>query len=151
MPCATVAMAKFLTRASHEVTPVSDGRFVLHELTETEFDLIVTDIIMPGVEGLEILKHLRGQNPEYKAIAISGGGRIEPLFHLRLAKQLGARETLQKPFKLQTLLEAVERTLEDREVSGDETVRGIQDHSEFHRKDQISDDFASPLSPLCST
>lgn len=144
-PDLLAAMAEILRRASHEVTPVSDGRLVLQEFNESEFDLVVTDIIMPGVEGLEILKHLREQNPEFKAIAISGGGRIEPSFHLRLARQLGARETLQKPFKLQTLVEAVERTLEDCDAPGDETLAEIQDHSEIHEKDQISNGFARPL------
>ena len=50
-PDLLAAMAEALNSASHDVTPVSDSRLVLANYTGLEFDLVVTDIIMPGVEG----------------------------------------------------------------------------------------------------
>ena len=137
-PDLLAAMAEILISASHDVTPVSDGRLVLTEYSGWEFDLVVTDIIMPGVEGLEILKHLHQQNPRFKAIAISGGGRFEPSFHLRLAKQLGASETLKKPFRLKTLVEAVARALEDGNEPQDTTSKERKQQVDFKEEDQGS-------------
>ncbi len=135
-PDLLAAMAETLNSASHDVTPVSDGHLVLANYTGLDFDLVVTDIIMPGVEGLEILKHLRRTNPNFKAIAISGGGRIEPSFHLRLAKQLGASETLKKPFRLKALVESVERALEDGNEPQDRTSEERMQPVDFEEQDQ---------------
>jgi DNA-binding NtrC family response regulator len=108
------AMAEVLAAEGHQVTALSNGLALFEGDLEIDFDLVVTDIIMPGVEGLEIVAHLQKQKPRLNVIAISGGGRIEPSFHLRLAQQMGARETLQKPFRLKTLAETVDRILGDR-------------------------------------
>ena len=110
------AMAEILTAEGHQVTALSNGLALFEDDFEIDFDLVVTDIIMPGVEGLEIVAHLQKQKPELNVIAISGGGRIEPSFHLRLAQQMGASETLQKPFRLKTLAETVDRVLRDGET-----------------------------------
>lgn len=119
-PDLLTAMSEALTLASHDVTALTDGRAVLAGETAIDFDLVVTDIIMPGVEGMEIMAHLRRSNPDIKVIAISGGGRIDPSFHLRIARQLGACETLQKPFRLKVLTDTVSeilsRNADDQEV-----------------------------------
>jgi DNA-binding NtrC family response regulator len=79
--------------------------------TGVEFDLVVTDIIMPRTEGIETLTYLHARNPDMKIIAISGGGSIGASFHLRMAKRLGAFRTLGKPFSLRKLVETVSQTL----------------------------------------
>ena len=118
-------LVHYLEDLDCEVTTVPDGSVVLSNYSGREFDLVITDIIMPGVEGLEVLKHLRRHSPNFKAIAISGGGRLEPSFHLRLARRLGASVTLRKPFRLKALLEAVAHVLEqDSEIKGQSEMLG---------------------------
>lgn len=104
-------MREALVDASHEVTAVSDGSYVLDGTTGADFQLVVTDIIMPKVEGIETLVHLLKLNPKLKIIAISGGGRMGSSFHLWLADQLGAYSTLSKPFSLEMLVNLVDQVL----------------------------------------
>lgn len=75
-----------------------DGAEGLRFYGEHGTDLIITDLIMPGNEGLEIIQELRRANPEAKIIAMSGGGRNGPTDYLKIAKFFGARQVLAKPF-----------------------------------------------------
>lgn len=110
-PDLLAAMSEALSNASHEVTAVNDGNHVVRGDTGVDFDLVITDIIMPGTEGIETLTYLHARNPKMKIIAISGGGSIDASFHLRMAKRLGAFQTLGKPFTLRKLVDTVARTL----------------------------------------
>lgn len=101
-------MEMALAAADHEVTALSDGAEALREVDAADFDLVVTDIVMPRTDGLETLRELRRDNPDLKIIAISGGGLMDPAYHLRMAEGLGATRTLTKPFALKTLVQAVE-------------------------------------------
>ncbi len=105
------AMHEALCAASHEVTAVSNGSYVVRGDTGVDFDVVITDIIMPETEGIETLTYLKRHNPGIRIVAISGGGSIGATFHLRMAERLGAFRTLGKPFPLRALLEAVEETL----------------------------------------
>jgi len=73
--------------------------------------LIITDIIMPDSDGIEVICSVREKNPEIKIIAISGGGRISATDHLRVAYQLGANGILAKPFTTEQLLCEINRLL----------------------------------------
>jgi DNA-binding NtrC family response regulator len=66
---------------------------------------------MPGTEGIETLNYLHARKPDMKIIAISGGGSIDASFHLRMAKRMGAYQTLGKPFSLRQLVATVSQTL----------------------------------------
>ena len=110
-PDLLAAMSEALRNESHEVTAVNDGNHVVRGDTGVDFDLVITDIIMPGTEGIETLTYLHARNPDMKIIAISGGGSIDASFHLRMAKRLGAFQTLGKPFTLRKLVDTVARTL----------------------------------------
>jgi len=96
-----------LERAGHEVTTASDGFEAVRLVDAEPFDLVVTDLIMPGMEGIQTIQQLRRLAPELKIIAISGGGRGSAGDYLDLAKQLGATTTLTKPFTPEALLAAV--------------------------------------------
>lgn len=74
--------------------------------------LIITDIIMPGKDGFEIIMDLKTFQPETKILAISGGGLSDPEEYLRTGKTLGATATLQKPFEKSDLLKAVHNLME---------------------------------------
>lgn len=104
-------MQRVLTEAAHRVTGVEDSRAVIEGAVGAAYDLVVTDMIMPGVDGLEMLAYLYRHNPDIKAIAISGGGYFTPEFHLSLASKFGAISTLEKPFQPSRLVSAVDRAL----------------------------------------
>ncbi len=72
---------------------------------------MITDIIMPEMDGIETIMALRREFPEVKIIAISGGSRIGPREFLNLARVLGAHRTLHKPFALQDMMQAVDELL----------------------------------------
>ncbi len=104
-------MDRILEERDHEVTSVCDGRDVLEGLVGCDFDLAITDMIMPGVDGLEVLAYLVQLNPGIKVIAISGGGYFTPDFHLSLAEKFGAVSTLEKPFQRSDFVATVDRAL----------------------------------------
>lgn len=96
----------------HAVRAAADGNAGLELLTQQSFDLVITDILMPGLDGIEVLKAIRRDRPRLPVIMMSGGGRLigrEEALHL--SRPLGATATLDKPFKRETLLALVARTL----------------------------------------
>jgi DNA-binding NtrC family response regulator len=102
---------KMLERSSHEVTEAENGRLGLEQLKTGTFDLVITDIIMPEMEGVETLLTVREQYPSVKVIAMSGGGRTGNIDFLSAAEKLGASAILHKPFTLGSLTAAIETTL----------------------------------------
>jgi CheY-like chemotaxis protein len=74
-------------------------------------DIVLTDLIMPGKEGLETIQELRRVYPTIKIIAMSGGGRVAAQDYLTVAKEFGAVRMLAKPFSIPALAEAITATL----------------------------------------
>ncbi len=99
-----------LSKADYEVEEASDGAIGLQAVSETSFDLVITDILMPNKEGIETIRELRRGNSDLKIIAISGGDRRGGSF-LDMAEKLGADRTLRKPFRPQELLAGVAEVL----------------------------------------
>ncbi len=91
--------------AGHEVLEASNGRLGLEVYRERSADLIITDIVMPEMDGLEMMLELTRGFLNVKVIAMSGG--LESAGPLNVAKLLGARQTFQKPFDMNQLLSAV--------------------------------------------
>ena len=102
-----------LAGVGHTVIEARNGKEGLDLFKRTGADLVITDIIMPEVEGLEILRELRKkQFPMVKVIAISGdGGTQNAADYLRIAKLLGAAKTLAKPFSNEALIAAINELL----------------------------------------
>lgn len=94
-------------RAGYEVGTASNGRIGLQLYQCKPFDVVITDLIMPDMEGIETISNLRKGNPNVQVIAISGGGRNSPEDYLHLAKKLGAAKTFPKPVDRNELLDAV--------------------------------------------
>ena len=92
----------------YSVVTAPNGTLAMKMAREQEFDVVVTDIIMPEKEGLETIMELKKVNPGIAVVAMSGGGRINAEEQLLLAKKLGAIGTLKKPFGLNQLLELLE-------------------------------------------
>ena len=102
---------QLLESAGYSVALASDGREGLRLLKQQKPDLIITDIMMPEMDGLELLMTIRKQYPEIPAIAISGGMKIQPVSFLPQAKKLGAQHVFVKPVELSALLQAVQELL----------------------------------------
>ena len=101
-----------IERNGYEVIEASDGKEGMSLYRKNPTDLIITDLIMPGKDGIEIIQELKKDFPDIKIIAISGGGRIGPQDYLHLAKMLGAQQTLTKPLELPELLKTIKELME---------------------------------------
>ena len=106
-------LRQILEHAGYEVLEASDGREGLSLYRERLPDLVVTDMVMPGKDGLETITDLRIEFPGSKIIAISGGGRLDPKPYLELAEGFGANRLLTKPFGHEEFLKAVQDLLGD--------------------------------------
>lgn len=95
----------------HDVILADNGREGLKHLRDGLFDLIVTDLIMPEMEGIETIQAIRRLPSSPKIIAISGGGRRQIGDFLDIARELGADRTLRKPFTADELIGAVNGAL----------------------------------------
>lgn len=100
-----------LKRAGHEVIEAQDGLQASDALARNPVDVVVSDIIMPEVDGIGLLLKLRKQYPTLKVIVISGGGRTQNVDFLRMARTLGADLALAKPFTPEELQRAVQDVL----------------------------------------
>jgi DNA-binding response OmpR family regulator len=102
---------KILTRAKHQVFRARDGAAALQLYDSRAVDLVLTDLIMPDMDGLELIRKLRQADPALKIIAMSGGGRNTSGSYLSIAQQMGAARTLAKPFSGEELVAAIETVL----------------------------------------
>ncbi|MGA3006348.1 MAG: response regulator [Opitutaceae bacterium] len=101
-----------LANAGHTVVEARDGKEGLALFGLSPVDLVITDIVMPEKEGLEVLMRLLKKHPSVKIIAISGGGGLRNgAYYLRTAKLLGAAKVIEKPFSSDVLLAAVDELL----------------------------------------
>jgi len=112
-PALRDTMRRMLERAGHEVIVAADGTAALDLMKTQTVDLIITDIFMPGQDGLELLRRLRSAGKNPKVIAVSGGDRTGTMDLQEHAQGLGARRTLSKPFELRTLLDTVAEVLRE--------------------------------------
>ena len=104
-------MRRALQRAGHESIEAEDGCAGLDQLSGSTFDLVITDLVMPKMEGIELILRLRRSQPDLPVIAVSGGGRMPPKIYLDVAQTCGAARVLAKPFAVEELLAAVEAVL----------------------------------------
>jgi len=105
-----VLLRSALESAGYEVTEAINGRQGLDLYRQRPTDLVITDIVMPELNGLDMLLELTSEFIHAKVIAISGAGGEKNV--LDVAKLLGARQTFQKPVSMQHLLAAVRYELE---------------------------------------
>ena len=102
-----------LEQAGHEVLDAADGNAASELCRGGSVDLIITDLLMPVQDGLEVIVEMKRERPDIKVIAVSGGGRAGQLDLLPAARQLGAARTFEKPFSTRELLDAIAELLPD--------------------------------------
>jgi CheY-like chemotaxis protein len=107
-----IMLAKILQKEHHNVVIASDGEEALKFCKLKKFDLIITDILMPNVDGIDLIVDLIDNNSKVPIIAISGGrNTITAEFNLQSAHTLGVQMVLKKPFTNEQLIQAVNNTL----------------------------------------
>jgi CheY-like chemotaxis protein len=104
-------LENILATEGHRVQSAGDGAEALHMVHETAFDMMVTDLVMPEKEGLEIIREVRREFPLIKIIAMTGGGYGSPSEYLALARAFGVEKTLLKPFSRDDIITAVSQVL----------------------------------------
>jgi DNA-binding NtrC family response regulator len=100
-----------LEQVGYRVTTAANGVEATRLLEDEHFGLVLTDVLMPDKDGIEIISDLRREYPELPVIAMSGGGRLPRDGYLAIARHLGAHAILEKPFTVDELLATVDRLL----------------------------------------
>jgi len=110
-------LRQILEREGYEVEEAGDGKVGIVLYRRAPADLIITDVVMPEKDGVEIIRELKRDFPDVRVIAISGGSRtLGAQYCLAAMKALGALYVLTKPFGRKELLEAVHELLDSRAV-----------------------------------
>jgi CheY-like chemotaxis protein len=105
------ALAIMLANVGHKVETAENGRAGLELLERESFDLVLTDILMPEMDGVEAMRKLRALPSPPKIVAMSGGVQLSREDFPRAAELLGADAALSKPFRARELYALVERLL----------------------------------------
>ncbi len=111
------SLRRTLHKEGYTIMEASEGRRGLKQLERSPVDLILLDMFMPDKDGLETIGELRRTHPGIRIIAMSGGGFKGTVDVLHVAKMLGARRTLAKPFTREELIEAVEQVVNGSQLS----------------------------------
>ena len=106
-------LRRILTAEGYEVETVSNGRAALDRLEQQRFKLLVTDLKMPGMSGLEVLQALRACQPELPVVLITGYAAIDNAVE---AMKNGATDYLSKPFPNEELISKVKNAMKSRAV-----------------------------------
>jgi CheY-like chemotaxis protein len=105
-------VSQFLELDRHQVTEAADGVAGLKRFAEGAFDVVLTDILMPGMDGAQMILRIRERSPGQAIVAMSGGRRaISPEFNLQTAALAGATAQLAKPFSRVQLQAALSKAL----------------------------------------
>ena len=107
-----LSLQKILGKHAHEVATAADGEQALDLMDGNTFDLVITDVAMPKLDGIGLIKSLRQTATKQKILAISGGSPQLPADPaLSLSQAFGANAILYKPFTTQELIDAVDDLL----------------------------------------
>ena len=107
-------LEQFLSSRGHDVTVVRDGRAALDALRREPFDVALLDIVMPEMDGLEVLRQVIEDPAPPQVIIITGNGTIETAI---TAIRLGAYDYLSKPYRMAEIDVLVRRAWEKRQLS----------------------------------
>ncbi len=100
-----------LAGAGYDVVEAADGRQGIRLLEERSVDLVITDIMMPDLDGIETIIRMRRSHPDLPVITMSGDVKRNASLYLGITAKLGAVHTLHKPFSSTLLLKVVDEAL----------------------------------------
>nr|CAX84067.1 similar to regulator protein PilR [uncultured bacterium] len=142
-------LVTILKQAEHTVLEASDGRMGLDLFVSSPVDLIITDIFMPRMDGIDLLAALLCGWPCAKVIAISGGYKaLNAFLSLEMAKSFGAIDIITKPFRADTVLQKIANALQSTsvEINGEpgtmETVSEYQELSNLQKLIEMKQELA---------
>jgi len=105
-------MSEALSDKGYEVLTASDGNEGLKCIADQHPDLVITDIVMPEKEGVEVIMELKQSNNLIPIIAMSGGNLGNADSYLKMAKKLGADAVISKPFLLDEIITEIKKLLD---------------------------------------
>lgn len=106
-------MLEDLLNSEYDVSLAANGSKAQEMLATTSYDLIITDLVMPEMNGIDLIMSVKHKKPDQKVIAISGGGGVSGRFdYLPVVQLLGADKIFNKPFHLHELMAAVKLILD---------------------------------------
>lgn len=106
-----------LTYEGYQVTKVYDGMEAMHQYREKEWDLILLDVMLPGLSGMEILRRIRGNDTVTPVILLTAKGAVEDKV---TGLDFGANDYVTKPFQIEELLARVRAALRLKQKGGKE-------------------------------
>lgn len=126
-----------LEREGYAVTACKDGESGLIEMQSTEFDLVLTDLRMPGIDGMDVLRHIRETTPDVPVIMITGHATLDSAVN---TMKNGAYHYIAKPFRLAEAREVVRSALELRRVKQEnnqlkQRIEDLSNHSSIITQD----------------
>ena len=121
-PGVLLTVSAILTREGYDVTSAGGGKAALEAIQQRYYDLVLTDLKMPLVDGLAVLAHVRKCSPDTVTVMMTGYGSVDSAME---ALRLGAYEYLLKPIGVEDLKAAVGRSLERKRLSEIDTLYRI--------------------------
>src|SRR5882724_5310173 len=100
-----------LEAADYKVTMAEDGGHASKVLAKETFTLVLTELLMPDKDGIQLVGEVRKKYPATPIIVMSGGGRLPNVEYLKMANSFGANAVLEKPFKSDRLLQTIASVL----------------------------------------
>ena len=108
-----LAIRQMVEWAGHEAVEAENGEQGVALQRESPTDLVIADMIMPERHGIDAVAEIMRNDPDVPVIAISGGAMMGNTDYLPIARKLGVRRILDKPFEMSQLLTAIRDCLED--------------------------------------
>ena len=108
----------FFERAGFTVREAENGRLALDQYGKKPSDVVILDVLMPDMEGVETIRRLKEMDPAVAVIALSGGGRMSGEYYLQMIKSFVPRYSFTKPVDLKIILDAVREILDSKQVKG---------------------------------
>src|SRR6185437_9684430 len=118
-PSVLLTVAAILRQEGYEVDAVPNGEAAIAKIAGRYYDLVLTDLKMPGVDGLQVLEEVRKTSPQTVTVMMTGYGSVDTALE---ALQRGAYEYLLKPTEVEDLKAAVRRSLERKRLSEIDTL-----------------------------
>jgi DNA-binding NtrC family response regulator len=103
------SLCELLSRDGYQLITANDGYQAIEQVRRTEIDLILLDIMMPGIDGIETLKQIRALNKRARIIMVTGYGTIESAVK---AMKFGANDYVTKPFEVKNLRKTIKESIE---------------------------------------